>query len=311
MPIQLAKAKSVSAMWLSMVMSALLVLFMQTAAASEYFKIQHQGVERYALVRAPASLVGTEKLPLVLVLHGGGGNAENIERMTGFTALAQRERFIVVYPEGRGRFDHKLLTWNAGHCCGPAMQQRSDDVGFIRALLLALKTQYPIDAQRVYVTGISNGGMMAHRLGFELADDITAIAPVVATLFGDERLPATPVSALIINGMQDQSVPFDGGAPGGRFPDAWDGTPALPAMAQAEFWAKANACAATVNVSNTPLFQHGRYACPPDVSLQFYFVRELGHAWPGGRKGSWRGDEPGQALDATTVIWTFFEPLRR
>ena len=293
-------------MWRNVV-GILLTLCTQVVAASEYLTVQHQSVERYALVRTPSSWSSAEKLPLVLVLHGGGGNAEHAERMTGFTALAEREQFIVVYPEGRGRVPHKWLTWNAGHCCGLAMKQGSDDVGFIRQLLAVLKARLPIDADRLYVTGMSNGGMMAHRLGIELSDQIAAIAPVVATVFGDEPSPHSPVSVLLINGMRDQSVPFAGGKPGGRFPDAWDGTPATPAVAQAAFWAKANHCGATATVQAMPAWQFGHYSCPSGVELQFYFLAELGHAWPGGKKGHWRGDDPGNEFDATSVIWAFFQ----
>jgi hypothetical protein len=70
-----------------------------------------------------------------IALHGGGGNAGNAERMTGFTEKAEKEGFIVVYPEGTGPFRKKHLTWNGGHCCGIAMQRRMDDVGFIGVLL--------------------------------------------------------------------------------------------------------------------------------------------------------------------------------
>jgi polyhydroxybutyrate depolymerase len=207
-------------------------------ASDPYQTLQHDGIDRHYLIRTPAeSALRVGSVPLVLVLHGGGGNADNAERMTGFTAKAQREGFIVVYPEGSSRFRQKLLTWNAGHCCGYAMEHKVDDVGFIRSLIQQLLEQYPIDPARVYVTGMSNGGMMTHRLGRELAGQVAAIAPVVATVFGDESRAGQPVSALMFNGMRDESVPYLGGAPSGRFNDAWDGTPAKPALDQGVYWA--------------------------------------------------------------------------
>jgi len=120
----------------------------------------------------------------------------------------------------------RLLTWNAGHCCDPAMRQSADDVGFVNALIDELSRMHPIDPDRIYVTGMSNGGMLSHRLGIELSHRIAAIAPVVATVFGDEKKPANPVSALMLNGLLDRNVPPDGGSPGGRGRNAWDGTPA-------------------------------------------------------------------------------------
>src|SRR5512145_1095735 len=89
--------------------------------------IVHQGIKRSCKVQyPPALLTGDKRVPLVLVLHGGGGNADNAEKMTGFTQKALSGNFIVAYPEGTGRFG-KLLTWNAGHCCGWAMKQGVDD----------------------------------------------------------------------------------------------------------------------------------------------------------------------------------------
>ena len=88
--------------------------------------------------------------------------------MTGFTPKASAEGFIVVYPDGTSR-RAPLLTWNAGHCCGYAMEQRVDDVAFISALIEDLAARFPIDRKRIYVTGMSNGAMMAHRLGSELS----------------------------------------------------------------------------------------------------------------------------------------------
>ena len=267
----------------------------------------HDGLTRSYVVRLPVQATGASaKLPLVLVLHGGGGDADNAERMTGFTAKARKEGFIVVYPEGTSRFGDKLLSWNAGHCCAHAMKNVVDDVGFVRELIDMLAGDYPVDMRRVYVTGMSNGGMMAHRLGIELPDRIAGIAPVVGTLFGDEKPPASPVPALMINGMRDEHVPWRGGPPGGRGARSWDGTPTQPAVYQFEFWSRANGC-------NQPATQHdnGRWlqwrdTCPSRDDVVLYVIKDNGHAWPGGEKGSRRGDAPSSALNATDIIWEFF-----
>jgi polyhydroxybutyrate depolymerase len=271
----------------------------------------HNGTERSYVIRIPAELAtGNGRVPLVLVLHGGGGNADNVERMTGFTDKARKERFIVVYPEGTGRRSG-FLTWNAGHCCGYAMENRADDVGFIRALIDKLIESYPVDPERVYATGMSNGAMMTHRLGIELSNRFAAIAPVVGTLFGDERRPAHSVSAIMLNGMLDKSVPYQGGPPGGRFPGAWDGTPTKPALEQAAFWASADGC------TGDPVeHQHGaltrwQYHCPAGRAVELYLLGDGGHAWPGGQQGSWMGDKPSSSLNGTDVIWDFFKAHTR
>lgn len=270
----------------------------------------HDSQARSYLLRVPAPAPGVPRA-LVIVLHGGGGDALNAERMTGFTEKAAREGFYVVYPEGTSRFQGRLFTWNAGHCCGHAMTTKTDDVGFIRALIDTLLHEHPVDPARVYATGLSNGGMMAHRLGRELSDRIAAIAPVVATVFGDEAPPARPVPALMINGRLDASVPHLGGPPGGRFQNAWDGTPTRPALEQGTFWAKANGCGATPRREESDAYTHWIHPCPTGRSVELYLMKHEGHTWPGGQKGGPWGDAPGNALIATDVIWAFFRQHAR
>lgn len=269
----------------------------------------YQGINRNYIVRVPAGAPRAgEKFPVVLVLHGGGGNANNAESMTGFTRLVERERIIVVYPEGTSkRARIRLDTWNAAHCCGYAMTERVDDVGFIDALLDTLAVHYPIDQNRLYATGMSNGGMMSHRLGRELQHPLAAIAPVVGAVFGDERAPSHPVSALMINGLLDKSVPPDGGLSEGLGAKTWDGTPMRPQTAQGEFWAKVNGCSPEPRKETSGVVVHWRYDCPSGRAVEWYQLADMGHAWPGGERGSRFGDAPSRALNATDVIWAFFK----
>lgn len=179
--------------------------------AQDRLTLQHDGRTRTYKLHVPARVAqGTSAVPLVIMLHGGGGNADNAEMMSGFSRKADREGFIVAYPDGTGGGRAAMYTWNAGHCCGYAMQNKVDDVGFLGALIDQVQRDHRIDPSRVYVTGMSNGGMMSHRAGIGLADRIAAIAPVVGALFGDEATPRSPVSAIIINGMRDESVPYNG-----------------------------------------------------------------------------------------------------
>lgn len=287
-------------------------------AAYAHESLAHDGLKRTYMVYVPPrhrDTGGPARLPAVIVLHGGGGNAANVARVTGFSEKAQREGFVAVYPNGTGRLENALLTWNAGHCCGTAMRTNVDDVGFIDALIDRLVADYPVDPRRIYVTGISNGGMMTHRVGRELPHKVAAIAPVVAGLFGDETTPTLAVPALIINGARDQSVPPAGGMTNGRFPRAWDGTPLKPAAYQGTFWAAADGCAA-VPREDPPAAAGAdvtvwRYACPPGQEVVRYLVLDGGHAWFGGRKGSRRGDDPGTTLNATDAIWAFFRDHAR
>ncbi|HEX4934505.1 MAG TPA: PHB depolymerase family esterase, partial [Gemmatimonadaceae bacterium] len=199
-----------------------------------------------------------------------------------------------------------MYTWNAGHCCGWAMERGVDDVGYVDALIDQLQRQYPVDPARIYVTGMSNGAMMAHRIGIALSHRIAAIAPVVGALFGDEPAPAHPVSAIVFNGMRDRSVPYDGGRGHGVGRRAWDGTPTTPATQQGAFWAAADRCAPTPRTEDLGQHLVTTYDCPARAGVVLYAMKDGGHAWPGGRKGTPAGDDPGSAVDATAVIWEFF-----
>lgn len=279
-------------------------------AQAEERTLMHDGQKRSYIIDKPTMATNGAKLPVIIMLHGGGGNGENGKRMSGFTEKAVPRGVIAVYPSGTSRFRRmkKIKTWNAGHCCGYAMKQNIDDVGFISALIDELVTRDNADPKRIYVTGMSNGAMMTHQIGAKLSHKITAIAPVVGGLFGDEPRPTSAVSVLTINGRLDKFVPLEGGPGGGRFADQWDGTPVKPAEYQGTFWAAANDCQMSPKVSHSAngAITFLQYTCPNGRDVVHYVVNDSGHAWPGGEKGSPRGDVPSRSLDATEVIFDFF-----
>lgn len=255
---------------------------------------------------------------LVLVLHGGGGNGENAADQTGFDRVAEREGLVAVYPYGSGGLlDNALLTWNAGHCCSYAMRANVDDVAFISALIDELVAARSVDPARVFVTGLSNGGMMSHRLGRELPGKITAIAPVIASLFGDEpRLPAS-MPVLIVNGAEDGIVRPEGGplGPGGRLGGraaarAAD-APSLPITSQADYWAEVNACEDR-SETQTEAYRLATYTgCRDGAAVHHYIVKGNGHAWPGGRAPRAAADTPVDTVDVNELIWAFFSRFSR
>lgn len=125
--------------------------------------------------------------------------------MTGLNNEARARRFVIAYPDGFGK------SWNAGGvCCGEANSQRVDDVAFIRAPMDRLNKMYPIDSARVFVTGFSNGAMMAYRLACELSDRVAAIVSVSGTLRIEDCHPARPVSIWEMHGTADSIVPYEG-----------------------------------------------------------------------------------------------------
>jgi len=265
--------------------------------------LTHDGRERSYLAHVPPAYDPTRPSPVVLVFHGGGGNAENARMMTGFDAVADAEGFIVVYPNGTGQRADRLLTWNGGRCCGYAMEQNVDDVGFVKALLADLGAVANVDARRIYATGMSNGAIMAYRLACELSDVIAAIGPVAATQNLDACAPSRPVPVLHIHGDADKNAPYAGGV----------GTESLVGVsfesveATIAFWVQQNGCASTPQVTQNGSIRHTVYSgCREDTAVELYTVVGGGHAWPGGQPGRRGGDTPTTELNAAQVIWEFF-----
>jgi polyhydroxybutyrate depolymerase len=290
---------------------ALLCLFAQGARAddSNHTITVDQTERRYRLHGPPSLKAPT---PLVVVLHGGGGSAESAIAQTGFDAEADRHGFITAYPEGTDRArpllnalgKPGLNTWNAGACCGTAVEQGSDDVGFIRAMVGEIATRHPLDPKRIYATGISNGGMMAYRLACEASNLVAAIGAVSAVIVVAPCEPRFPVSVLHIHGTADQNVPIAGGV-GSKSIVKY---PYPPVERSIAFWAARDDC------GKDPIVSHPA----PDVTLRSYprctlglavdcYVIEGGsHAWPGGRRLAKFLDAPSNAIAATPPIWRFF-----
>ncbi len=174
------------------------------------FELEAGGRDRSYLVHVPPP-AASGALPVVLSLHGGGGNARQHRRSTGMDAAADRDGYIAVYPNGSGRLGDLFLTWNAGICCGYAQAQDVDDVGFISALLDDLGRRAAIDPRRIYAAGHSNGGMMAHRLGDELSGRIAAIASVAGARVPTSR-GGRAVPVLQIHSEDDPRALYHGGA---------------------------------------------------------------------------------------------------
>jgi polyhydroxybutyrate depolymerase len=266
------------------------------------------GRSRDYAIHVPAG-TGTAPLPLVVQLHGGGGNNVNIEKQTGFYDLADQDHFLVASPDGTGGKADRLLTWNAGWCCGSALNNQVDDVAFIGAMLDDLEAHYPVDPRRIYVTGFSNGAMMTYRLGCALADRIAAIAPVSGALDFDGCAPARPLPLLAIHGTADENVPYDGGKgsdEGRRFPSQKDRVDRSVADSVG-FWVKNDGCqtpAAEQHSGSLIRATYGHCAAGTDVVLDT-IVGGV-HAWPGGQKIRPKAGEPSDAINATAEIWRFF-----
>jgi polyhydroxybutyrate depolymerase len=273
-------------------------------------EIQVQG--RKVLVHLPTGFDAAKPAPLVLAFHGGGGHAEYMadDEKYGLQRKADEAGFVVAFPNGYSKLPGgKFATWNAGGCCGDARDRNVDDVGFARAVVTAIKGRYRIDATRVFATGMSNGGMLSHRLACEAADVFRAVASVAGTDATANCMPSKPISVLHIHARDDDHVLFNGGAGAGAFRDESKvlDFPSVPDTISR--WVQRDHCAAP---PQRTLDRPGAYCetyngCAGGARVQLCVTDTGGHSWPGA--DSVRRGKPAasRALDANDVIWRFFE----
>ena len=167
---------------------------------------------RSYILHVPSTYSKTVKMPLVVVLHGYTATAEGMEQWTHMSDKADKEGFIVAYPNGLP------YPWNesnpqAWNCGGPWEEwtAQTDDVGFISKMIEKISAYYNIDPDRIFITGHSNGSRMTYRLGFQLSDKIAAIAPVSGQMvYESMEIPKYPVSVLHLHALDDNTVLYYG-----------------------------------------------------------------------------------------------------
>lgn len=261
------------------------------------------GRTRTYFVHTPPGYNGSFPMPLVIVLHGGGGNAEGAEKMSGMSTIADRNHFLVAYPNGTGIFKDHLLTWNVGVCCGYAMKHNVDDVAFLRALLDKLEHDYAVDPKRIYVTGMSNGGMMTYLAACTLSDRVAAISPVAGAL-DTPCHPADPVSVIIFHGTDDAFVPFDGGVGPRQLGGPRDDKSVSYAV---DFWVRRDSCNPAPARSATPDLRTDEYSgCKDGTGVILNAVVGQNHAWPGGDQMLKMLPPPNPNVHASEMMWAFF-----
>jgi polyhydroxybutyrate depolymerase len=261
------------------------------------------GHSRYYLLNLPPNYYESSDFSLIIALHGTGGNALQCERDYKLTEKANEEKYIIVYPEGT-QSDGILgiRTWNAGYCCDYAAKNNIDDVQFISSLIDKLISSFRINPKKVYVTGMSNGAMMAYRLACEIPDKITAIAPVSGTMLTTSPCnPSRSVPILHIHSELDLKVPPQGGngLAGYYFP---------PVDSVLRVWAKVDSCS-SIEPIVTDFDNYTKYEWKNSqntICIDYYLTKDGGHSWPGGIKSRDRADSPSMAVDANDLIWDFF-----
>lgn len=280
----------------------------QTQAAASTYEIDVNGVKRSYILHLPPNFKKDKSLPLVIAFHGGGGNAANMVNMSGFSEKADKENFIVAYPNGSGRMGNILLTFNAGGCCAYAMREKVDDVAFISKLIDTLVAEYGVDKKRVYLTGFSNGAMISGYLAAKLSDKIAAAAPVSGSIFASSPKPNGKVAILLINGTDDTAVPYDGGMSDRAKISPNQSEPYSSVKDGAKYWAKNSGCSDTPEKTVKGNVTTEKFTgCAAQADVEVISIKGGLHAWPGGKKGREAADEPSKDLNATDVIWDFFK----
>lgn len=265
-------------------------------------RIDAGGRARKYLLHVP-SKSPESKSALVIALHGDAGSGAQMRAISGMNDVADSRGFYVVYPTGSGWANLPPYSWNAGTCCGYAQNAQVDDVGFILKLIDDIGQRYPIDPARVYAAGISNGGMMAHRLACEASGRIAAVAVVSGTLGVSSCTPAHPRAIVMFHGTQDNYIPYAGGH--GSMEINGRADPSVETVVS--FWARVNRCEAMPrNERQGRILKTAYSACADSASVVLYTLEGEGHAWPGGKKGWALGQAPSQLLSASRMMWEFF-----
>jgi polyhydroxybutyrate depolymerase len=275
---------------------------------SETRPLEHAGQKRSYRLHTPPGYEAGTPVPLMIVLHGLLGDGAMMEPFTRFNEVADKEGFVVAYPDGLNRM---WRFWESDvRPDSPLKTGEIDDVGFIAAIIDQLVDETTVDARRVYVTGLSNGGYMSNRLACSLCDKIAAIAPVAGTMVPllNKGAPERPVPVLYFHGTADRIVGYDG------VDQITKGKASLSAEQLCEWWAKTNKCLEPLPVEDLPdtvadgtlvkkrIYPAGDGGAP----VVFYEISGGGHTWPGGgpQPEHWIGPVC-RDIHASELIWQF------
>ncbi len=251
-----------------------------------------QKEQRTYYLHTPIADSPNHPLPLIVALHGSGMQGKEMAEKTAFNQLADQVGAIVVYPDGLKQ------KWNVSG------RDPEDNVAFVHNLINQVQQQRSVDSKRIYVVGLSNGGILAQKLACQAPHQIAAIATVAASLpnqFAANCQTQQPVSLLMVNGTADTIVPWQGGAS----PDVRIGRdlsiPSIPTVV--DFWQRHNACASPPKTEQeSKVVEVTDYAsCQANSEVMLAKLEGAQHVWAGGGYG--------QSIygDTTQRVWQFLQ----
>jgi polyhydroxybutyrate depolymerase len=292
----------------TLLLSLLMMICLGAMAQEKKESIIVDGLKRDFVTYLPAGFTANDKLPVIISLHGRLGTAERQMKFADFRPIADREKFIIVCPQGINR------SWNDGRGT-PAHEKGVGDVNFINELIKYVIKTFHADDSRIYVTGMSNGGFMASRLACELNKHIAAIAVVGASMDKQEGYEPKDMPVMYIQGTKDPLVPFEGGAMKRGAGGSIYGHEELLKQ-----WAAVDSCKENPVVTNLPVkiddgssVTREEYYNKYGAEVIGYTIVGGGHTWPGGTQYLPKAiiGPLSHNLNACEVIWDFFKHFRK
>lgn len=282
-----------------------------TVSKADSIKVDE--LERDFIIHYPSGYKSGDRIPAVIILHGGGGRGKGMSKLTGFDNVSNDYYFAAVYPDGIEK------SWNDGREITKHIKDGKlvDDVKFISCLIDTLVRKYSIDSSCIYVTGISNGGIMSFRLGCELSDKIAAIAPVAASMTELEYngcSPSKTIPVMIIFGDEDPLVPFNGGEIMRKRGKV------VPVKESVDFWVRFDGCSqepAKTEVDSvddeTKAIRYSYTEGSNGIEVVYWLIKGGGHTWPGGIQylPSLIVGKVSKEINASLEIWKFFDSARK
>lgn len=273
----------------------LLLALASTPVAAETIRLG----DRSYRIDLPANPQGA---PIIIGLHGGGGSADQFARSSGLSRPANRQGYAVIYPEGTGR----AATWNGGYCCGSAQRNRVDDMAFLDAVIADATRRFGLNPERLYLTGMSNGAIMAETYAARHPGRVRAVAGVAGTMDTGRIRVKGPVPLLHIHGTADAMVPYAGGLGDSSLTRT---NFASVASVEAAFLAPFPMLARTEHVIDPAadgmrVIERNYADERGRVQVRIQTVEGGGHAWPGSRRAARQGAT--QDISATTEVLRFF-----